>query len=95
MAKRIDTNQPEIVETLRRLGASVHHTHTLGQGFPDVVVAFRGRTYLAEIKDGKRVGWKFTPAQKKFRSMWNAPIAILDSVETAVLWIAQLAKGKV
>lgn len=35
---RTDANQPEIVKALREHGFHVAHTHTIGKGFPDVVV---------------------------------------------------------
>lgn len=44
--KRVDRNQPEIVEALRKAGASVGHTHGVGQGFPDVVVGVNGLTLV-------------------------------------------------
>lgn len=47
--KRIDRNQPEIVEALREAGASVGHTHTIGQGFPDVIVGVKGLTLVGDF----------------------------------------------
>lgn len=90
-AARIDGTHREIVDVLRAMGASVLSLAAVGKGCPDLVVAFRGRTYLAEIKNGKLVGWRLTNAQKRFRATWNAPIAVLDSVDTAVAWLNRLA----
>lgn len=47
--KRVDRNQPEIVEALRKVGASVGHTHAVGQGFPDVVVGVQGLTLVGNF----------------------------------------------
>lgn len=47
--KRVDRNQPEIVEALREAGASVGHTHAVGQGFPDVVVGVQGLTLVGNF----------------------------------------------
>ena len=47
---RVDANQPDIVGALRAAGARVQHLHVLGHGCPDILVAFRGRWYVAEIK---------------------------------------------
>ena len=47
--KRVDRNQPEIVEALREVGASVGHTHAIGQGFPDVVVGVQGLTLVGNF----------------------------------------------
>jgi len=51
---RIDANQPEIVKALRQAGATVTSTATIGKGFPDIAVGFRGTNYLMEIKDGNK-----------------------------------------
>ncbi len=86
---RIDSNQPSIVETLRGVGASVHCTHMVGDGFGDIVVGFLRVNYLAEIKDGtlppsKR---KLTPDEKKFHGEWQGTIHILESDEDALRMI--------
>ena len=39
---RVDANQPEIVEAVRKVGGEVLHTYTLGQGAPDIFVAIGG-----------------------------------------------------
>ena len=59
-AAKIDANQPEIVAALEAVGASVVSTAGLGNGFPDIVVGFRGINYLIEIKDGSK------PPKSKF-----------------------------
>lgn len=47
-AKRRDTNEPEIVEALEGAGATV--TRLDGDGVPDLLVGFRGRSFLIEVK---------------------------------------------
>ena len=47
---RVDANQPSIVEDLRKLGASVLHIHMVARNSPDIVVGYRGKNYLFEIK---------------------------------------------
>lgn len=91
MAKRADANQAEIVDTLRRLGASVVHLHTVGGGCPDLAVAIRGQTHLVEIKDGRK-RWKLTPDQEGFHASWNATIVILDSQDNAITWVNRLTE---
>ena len=49
-AKRVDANQPDIVSALRKAGAFVRDTHGAGEGFPDVIAAFRGRYHFFEVK---------------------------------------------
>jgi hypothetical protein len=47
-AKRRDTNEPEIVDALVAAGASV--TRIDGDGVPDLLVGFKGRSFLLEVK---------------------------------------------
>lgn len=83
---RTDMNQTEIVVALRRCGAHVLHLHQIGKGCPDILVKLpNGELHLCEIKNGKR-RWKLEQDQEIFHAEWG-PIAILDSVESAVDWI--------
>ena len=50
-AARVDKNQKEIVEALRKVGAHVIHLHQLKNLF-DILVAYKGNFYAIEIKDG-------------------------------------------
>lgn len=51
---RIDANQKDIVDALKRVGALwIPTSGDTSIGF-DGIVAFRGRVYLAEIKDGSK-----------------------------------------
>ena len=63
-AARTDTNQAEITEALRKVGAVVEDTHRLGDGFPDCIVGYRGELYLFEIKYAKG---KLRKKQLEFR----------------------------
>jgi hypothetical protein len=67
-AKRVDTNQKELVEYLRKIGISVLHLHGVGQGCPDIACGFSGLTFLAEIKTEKG---KDTKAQKELMKWWT------------------------
>lgn len=49
-AKKVDANQPEIVEALRDAGLAVLDLHTLGKGCPDILVSDRRDMLLVEIK---------------------------------------------
>ena len=81
-AKKIDANQPEIVQTFRYLGAMVSVTSMVGQGFTDLVVQFRRPcnghivTLLVEVKDGSLSPSRqsLTPAQVIFHTAWNCHI---------------------
>lgn len=86
-ARRADGNQPDIVKALRAAGCRVVATHTIGQGFPDLVVDYHGRTCLIEVKDPSKPKGdrKLTPAQEEFHAAWTGPIYTVESAEQAVL----------
>ena len=86
---RTDANQREIVAALRKIGASVAVTSNQHTGFPDIVVGFRGKNYLIEIKDGEKPKsqQKLTEAQVDFHSLWRGQIAVCNSVEQALALI--------
>jgi hypothetical protein len=68
MAKRIDQNHVEIVHALRAVGASVLSLHTLGKGAPDLLVGFRGCTYLLEVKT---LTGKLKDCQVEWHNAWR------------------------
>jgi Holliday junction resolvase len=45
-----DANQPEIVRALRQAGAQVVILAGVGHGCPDLLVQYRERLYLLEVK---------------------------------------------
>ncbi len=47
---RIDGNHVEIVAALRQCGAFVQSIATIGNGCPDLLVAYHGRVFLVEVK---------------------------------------------
>ena len=52
-AARVDANQKEIVEGLRKLGAYVLITSQLKNAF-DILVGYNSELYIMEIKDGSK-----------------------------------------
>ena len=89
-AARTDNNQNAIREAMEKCGASVLSLAQIGKGCPDLLVAFRGKNYLVEVKNGDRY-WSMTQDQREFHTAWMAPIAVLDSVEAAIDWLKKLA----
>ena len=57
----------------------------------DLLVGFRGRNYLLEVKDPSKpkADRQLTPDQVKFRDNWNGHYAVVETVEQA---IAELMK---
>jgi Holliday junction resolvase len=86
--KRVDDNQSKIVKALRDLGATVQHLHAVGKGCPDIVVGFKGKNLLLEIKDGdKKV---LTPDQVNWHKLWKGQVNVVTSVDDAKLLLWKL-----
>lgn len=85
-AARVDANQNEIVQALRDVGASVAVTSMIGEGFPDLVVGFRGRNYLFEIKDGSKPPSKrkLTPDEQEWHDLWRGAADVVISIDVAL-----------
>ena len=80
-ARKVDANQAEIVEALRKAGASVLVLSRVGQGCADLAVGLRGETFFLEIKAGKG---KLTPSEIEFMEGWRGHYAIVRTVEDAL-----------
>ena len=77
-AAKVDANQPEIVDALRKAGATVDIVALKPY---DLVVGVRGRVYLLEIKTKSG---KLRDSQKAFRKEWRGHYAIVMSAEQAL-----------
>lgn len=53
-ARNVDGNQVAVVDALRSVGALVQHLHSVGGGCPDLLVGYRGKLALLEVKDGRK-----------------------------------------
>jgi len=47
---RVDLLQPQIVSGLRAVGAAFQYAHMFGDGCPDIMAGYGGRSYRLEIK---------------------------------------------
>lgn len=85
-AAKVDDNQAVIVGALRALGASVQPLHAVGEGVPDLLVGYRGRNILLEVKDGGKAPsrQKLTPAQVSWHGAWRGQVAVVSSIAEAV-----------
>lgn len=93
-AARIDGNQPELVKELKKIGAVVADTSRLGDGFPDLVVAYKGKNYLVEVKDPSQPPSKrrLTPKEKKFLGVWPAPCFVVETLEGFLIQVCNHEK---
>jgi hypothetical protein len=79
---RVDSNQKDIAAALMKMGATVFSLAAIGGGCPDLLVGWRGVTYLVEVKGEKG---KFTPAQEDFYTRWRGgSILCLRTVSDAI-----------
>ena len=84
--KRSDGNQPEIVANLRSIGCTVQDVHSLGHGFPDILVGYHGKNFLFEIK---APGGKITPDEKEWAQYWKGQSTLIRNFEQAVEYMDQ------
>jgi len=84
---KVDGNQAEIVEALRQIGCSVQSLASVGDGCPDLLVGYRGRNVLVEVKRAKG---RITEDQWRWRNGWVGQAAIVRTVTDAVNLIAEL-----
>lgn len=91
-AAKVDANQPSIVSAFRKMGASVAPMHTAGEGFPDLVVGYRGKTLLVEVKDGTLPpsARKLTGPQEKFHNEWRGHICVVKNIEEAAALLMEV-----
>lgn len=88
---KVDSNQKEIVEALRKAGCSVFITSGIGGDFPDLVVGTtgdlpewvkrQGNTVLLEVKTEKG---KLSDGQTEFIVNFRGACAVVRSVEEAL-----------
>lgn len=94
-AARIDANQPAIIKLFRKLGATVYPTHTL-KGFVDIVVGYRGRNYLIEIKDGAKAASarQLTADEKEFHDTWRGSAHVIETESQVFELMESIKKGE-
>lgn len=70
IASRRDANERRVIDALRACGAYVKQINDAGAF--DLLVYYRGRTLLLEVKDGDKPpsARTLTPAEAKFHAEW-------------------------
>jgi len=98
MSKKIDSNHNVIVDGLRAVGAEAQSLASIGKGCVDVLVAYRGAWYVAEIKDGSkpRSRQALTPDEIKWHERFSAkaPVHIWKSLDDALRAIGALKSSQ-
>lgn len=85
-AARVDGNQGTLVAGLRKVGATVTCLHGVGRGVPDLLVGWRGRNYLFELKDPAQVpsARKLTDDEATWHSAWKGQAAVIETLDDAL-----------
>lgn len=83
---QLDANHRAIRDGLEAVGASVDVKGPL-----DLLVGFRGRNYLLEVKTAKG---KLRASQERFLGRWRGQAATVRSVEEALAVIGCSRQGK-
>lgn len=74
------------MKALRSVGARVQSLAQLGAGCPDILVSFRKKLYLFEIKDGRKTPSRrrLTPAQREWHDHWPGVARVITSPQEAL-----------
>lgn len=83
---RVDRNQQEIVDALRRIGCSVQSLAAVGDGCPDLLVGRGGVNFLMEIKDAdkKPSARVLTADQRAWHSAWRGWVFVVGRASDAL-----------
>lgn len=88
--KRVDSNQVQIVKELRRLGMEVEHLHSVGKGCPDILVGWKGKNVLLEIKKDEKA--KLTPDQVLWHRSWKGQVTVVSNVIDAIKAVKEVCR---
>lgn len=82
-ARKIDTNQPELVKQMRKLGMTVFITSMVGQGYPDLSASIGGKNFLFEVKNPANPPCErqLTPDEQHFFDTWKGQVDKVETIE--------------
>lgn len=81
-AARVDTASADIERALKQIGASVEpKLSRIGQGVPDLLVGWRGRNVLLEVKTGTG---KLTTDETQWSEKWAGQYAVVRTPDEAI-----------
>lgn len=91
---KVDGNHAEIRSVLRDIGAKVEDLSAVGSGVPDLLVIYRGRIHLLEVKDGSKPpsARRLTPDQKRWHAEARArgyDVKVVNSTDEAILAVTK------
>ena len=93
-----DANQDEIVAALRAIGAQVQSLAAVGDGVPDLLVAYHG-WHVLEVKDGSKPPShrKLTPDEAAWHERFgrHAPVWTVTDVQSALTAVQAVENGPI
>lgn len=91
---RTDNNHADVVKALTDATIAVQSLAEVGNGCPDLLVAWRGFCMVLEVKDGDKCESKreLTQAQKRWHERWPGPLAVVTTPEDAVTAVIDAAR---
>lgn len=96
-AAKVDENQPEIVQALRKAGATVTPLHAVGSGCPDLLVGWKNSNLLVEVKDGAKPpsARKLTKDQQEWHATWAGQVVVVKDIDEALNVLGIEHKGQI
>lgn len=82
---KVDANQPEVVKAMRKIGAVVTPMHQLGKGVADLLVSWRQKWFVMEVKSKSKSD--LTPDQIEWIAEQRAAVVIVTSPAEAVMFL--------
>jgi hypothetical protein len=96
-AARVDKNQLEAIHAFKAAmpDASVFDASACGEGFPDLVVGWRGRNYLFEVKnpDVRPSDRRLTEPQVAFHGSWQGQVHVVHSAAEMLAVMLRIEAG--
>jgi hypothetical protein len=91
-AAKVDVTQAEIAAALKAAGATVQYLHSVGEGCPDLLVGFRGKNHLLEVKPniGSPSKRNLRPNQVEWHAGWKGQVATVETPEAALAVIGAI-----
>ena len=96
-AARVDANQLATIKEFQRAmpDASVFDASACGEGFPDLVVGWRGKNYLFEVKnpDVRPSDRRLTEPQEAFHGSWQGQVHVVHSAAEMLAVMLRIEAG--
>jgi len=87
---RVDESKKEIVKAIKKAGASVLSLDPIGGGCPDILVGYRNKDTLMELKTGNG---EVRASQRTWHHRWRGrPVVVVRTPEEALMAIGAIVE---